>query len=109
MQSFFREIGYADELGSGFIKITKNSYLYSGKPPVFEDKEMFRVTIPLLRDEKLDERDLINLANGTLNGTLNLILNELKNNNNITQKELSSKNTNTFTNNKMNCSQGLKK
>ena len=84
MQSFFREIGYADELGSGFIKITKNSYLYSGKPPVFEDKEMFRVTIPLLRDEKLDERDLINLANGTLNGTLNLILNELKNNNNIT-------------------------
>ena len=42
---------------------------------------MFRVTIPLLRDEKLDERDLINLANGTLNGTLNLILNELKNNN----------------------------
>ena len=66
---------------------------------------MFRVTIPLLRDEKLDERDLINLANGTLN----LILNEFKNNNNITQKELSEKNTNTFTNNKMNCSQGLKK
>ncbi len=96
---FFREIGYADELGSGFIKITKNSYLYSGKPPIFEDKEMFRVTIPLLRDEKLDEKDLINLANGTLNGTLNdtlngtlnLILNELKNKNNITQKGLSEK------------------
>lgn len=88
---FFREIGYADELGSGFIKITKNSYLYSGKPPIFEDKEMFRVTIPLLRDEKLDEKDLINLANGTLNGTLNLILNELKNKNNITQQELSEK------------------
>lgn len=48
---FFRERGYADELGSGSIKITKNSYLYSGKPPIFEDKEMFRVTIPLLRDE----------------------------------------------------------
>ena len=96
---FFREIGYADELGSGFIRITKNSYLYSGKPPIFEDKEMFRVTIPLLRDEKLDEKDLINLANGTLNGTLNdtlndtlnFILNELKNKNNITQKELSEK------------------
>ena len=88
---FFREIGYADELGSGFIKITKNSYLYSGKPPIFEDKEMFRVIIPLLRDKKLDEKDLINLANGTLNGTLNLILNEIKNKNNITQKELSEK------------------
>ena len=52
---------------------------------------MFRVTIPLLRDEKMDEKDLINLANGTLNGTLNLILNELKNKNNITQRELSEK------------------
>ena len=76
-----------DKIGSGFIKITKNSYLYSGKPPVFEDKEMFRVTIPLLRDEKLDEKDLINLANGTLN----LILNEINNKNKITQKELSEK------------------
>ena len=53
----------------------------------FEDKEMFRVTIPLLRDERLDEKDLINLANdtlndtlnGTLNDTLKLILSELKN------------------------------
>lgn len=62
LAKFFREIGYADELGSGFIKITKNSYLYSGKPPIFEDKEMFRVTIPLLRDEKFEEHDLINLA-----------------------------------------------
>ena len=91
LAKFFREIGYADELGSGFIKITKNSYLYSGKPPVFEDKEMFRVTIPLLRNEKLDEKDLINLANGTLNGTLKLILSELENKNNITQKELAEK------------------
>jgi len=87
LAKFFREIGYADELGSAFIKITKNSYLYSGKSPIFEDKEMFRVAILLLRDEKLDEKDLINLANGTLN----LILNELKNKNNMTQKELSEK------------------
>ena len=65
--------------------------MYSGKPPVFEDKEMFRVTIPLLRNEKLDEKDLINLANGTLNGTLKLILSELENKNNITQKELAEK------------------
>lgn len=34
---FFREIGYTDELGSGFVKITKNSLLYSGKQPIFED------------------------------------------------------------------------
>ena len=86
---FFREIGYADELGSGFIKITKNSILYSGKPPIFEDKEMFRVTIPLLRDEKLEEKDLINLANGTLNGTLKIVFEKISNKNNITQKEIS--------------------
>lgn len=52
---------------------------------------MFRVTIPLLRDEKLDEKDLVNLANGTLNGTLNSILEMIKNKNNITQKEISEK------------------
>ena len=86
---FFREIGYADELGSGFIKITKNSILYSGKPPIFEDKEMLRVTIPLLRDEKLEEKDLINLANGTLNGTLKIVFEKISNKNNITQKEIS--------------------
>ena len=82
---FFREIGYADELGSGFIKITKNSILYSGKPPIFEDKEMLRVTIPLLRDEKLEEKDLINLANGTLK----IVFEKISNKNNITQKEIS--------------------
>lgn len=74
-------------MGSGFIKITKNSYLYSGKPPIFEDKEMFRVIIPLLRDEKLDEKDLINLANDTLNDTLNL----LKINPSIRQKDIAIK------------------
>lgn len=29
LAKFFREIGYTDELGSGFIKITENSYLYA--------------------------------------------------------------------------------
>ena len=48
---------------------------------------MFRVTIPLLRDEKLDERDLINLANDTLNDTLNLI----KINPNVRQKDMAKK------------------
>lgn len=50
---------------------------------------MFRVTIPLLRDETLDEKDLINLANGTLNGTLKIVYEKINNKNNITQKEIS--------------------
>lgn len=61
--------------------------MYSGKPPVFEDKEMFRVTIPLLRDEQLDENNLVNLANDTLNDTLKL----LKANPIFSQKDLSEK------------------
>ena len=46
-----------------------------------------RVTIPLLRDEKMDETDLINLANGTLNDILKII----KANPKITQKTLANK------------------
>ena len=57
----------------------------SGKPPIFEDKEMFKVTIPLLRNEKLEEKDLINLANGTLK----IVFEKISNKNNITQKEIS--------------------
>lgn len=45
---------------------------------------MFRVTIPLLRDENLDENDLINLANDTLNDTLKMLKEKPK----LKQKEL---------------------
>lgn len=104
LAKFFREIGYADELGSGVKRITKNSILYSGKLPIFEDNEMFRLTIPLLRDRQFEEHELINMAmdvvNGTINGTINdtigtinIVLEEIKKQNNITQKELA-KNTN---------------
>ncbi len=81
LANFFREIGYADELGSGVRRITENSILYSGKPPIIEDKEMFRITIPLKRDRRYDEVELKmlveqemsgeNLEDGSLNGSLN--------------------------------------
>ena len=45
---------------------------------------MFKVTIPFLRDENFDEKDLINLANNTLNDTLKLF----KEKPNLKQKEL---------------------
>ena len=99
LAKFFREIGYADELGSGVRRITKNSILYSGKLPVFEDKEMFRLTIPLLRDKKFEEHELINMSNsvidgtvnGTVNGTLNQIIEFIDKNSNITIKQLAQK------------------
>ncbi len=62
LAKFFREIGYADELGSGIKRITENSILYSGKPPIIEDNEMFRITIPLTREKKYSEVELKELV-----------------------------------------------
>lgn len=43
---FFKEIGLADELGSGIKKIAKYTKIYSGENPVFEDNEIFKVIVP---------------------------------------------------------------
>ncbi len=46
----FKEIGWAEELGSGMRNIKKYSAIYSGKPPLFEDGDIFRVVIALPRE-----------------------------------------------------------
>lgn len=43
----FREIGYADELGSGMRNSYKYSKLYSGADPEFIEGDVFRIIIPL--------------------------------------------------------------
>ena len=43
----FREIGLADELGSGMRNTYKYTRLYSGVDPLFEEKDIFRTIIPL--------------------------------------------------------------
>ena len=43
----FREIGLADELGSGMRNTYKYTRLYSGKDPIFEEGNIFRTIIPL--------------------------------------------------------------
>ena len=43
----FREIGLADELGSGMRNTYKYSKLYSGKTPEFIEGDMFRTIVPL--------------------------------------------------------------
>lgn len=103
LANFFREIGYADELGSGVRKITENSLKYSGKLPIFEDNETFTLTIPLLRDRKIEEDEIPMIDNsgtvsGTVNGTVNgilkltenqeKILKVIKDNPQITQKKI---------------------
>lgn len=49
--SFFKEIGLADELGSGIKKIAKYTKIYSGGIPKFKDDEIFTVEIPLVKTE----------------------------------------------------------
>ena len=43
----FREIGLADELGSGMRNTYKYTKLYSGVDPLFEERDIFRTIIPL--------------------------------------------------------------
>lgn len=43
----FREIGLADELGSGMRNTNKYTKLYSGSTPSFDEGDIFKITIPL--------------------------------------------------------------
>ena len=43
----FREIGLADELGSGMLNTYKYTQLYSGENPLFEEGDIFRTITPL--------------------------------------------------------------
>ena len=48
--AFFRNIGYADQLGSGVRNLFKYSKYYSGKEPQFVEGDVFKIVVPL--DEK---------------------------------------------------------
>ena len=45
--AFFRNIGYADQLGSGVRNLFKCSKYYSGAEPSFEEGDVFRIVVPL--------------------------------------------------------------
>lgn len=45
--SFFRNIGYADQLGSGVCNLFKYSKYYSGQEPEFVEGDVFRIIVPL--------------------------------------------------------------
>lgn len=56
----FREIGYADELGSGMKNTNKYTKLYSGGTPTFIEDNIFRINIPLenVADVKVGPNDI---------------------------------------------------
>lgn len=53
---FFRNIGYADKLGSGVRNLFKYSKFYSGKEPEFIEGDVFRIVVPL--DESLAKESM---------------------------------------------------
>ena len=80
--AFFKEIGLADELGSGIKKIVKYAKLYSNNEPIFKDDEIFIATISLNKG-KLKK---VRVSNENIR---NMILQLLQSSNNgKTRKEL---------------------
>lgn len=43
----FKEIGNADDLGSGVRNLSKYSQIYSGEKPVIVDGDVFKITVPI--------------------------------------------------------------
>ena len=100
--NFFRNIGFADELGSG----TRNLYhyvpFYSGKPPEMIDGDIFRQIIPLDDEysfdanmfkvqDKAQQIDLVNdPVNGLVNETQRRIIVAIRENGNLTYEQLAS-------------------
>lgn len=92
--SFLRNIGRADRLGSGVHKLFKYTKFYSGKDPVFEEGDVFRIVVPLddnysfdmgIGSDKTGTNDTIN---GTIGTDARRILDLIKQNPEITQKQM---------------------
>lgn len=65
--AFFRNIGYADQLGSGVRKLFKYSKYYSGKDPKFIEDDVFRIIVPLNDEYSFDYRTELSSEEATLN------------------------------------------
>ena len=74
----FKEIGLADELGSGIRKMTYFTKIYSGGMPEFEDGDVFKVKVPLEQDGLTSNDDENGTKVGTKVGTINVTITEQK-------------------------------
>lgn len=91
----FREIGYADELGSGMRNTNKYTKLYSGGTPSFIEGDVFRISIPIDNVANLKVGGSSTRSgtqngtqDGTQDGTQQLILELISKNSKITRKEM---------------------
>ena len=85
---FFKEIGLADELGSGIRNMVKYTKIYSGGVPEFKENDIFTTIIPLNATVNAPVNEPVN-ALVKLNNTQKLIIKLMRENNQITQIELS--------------------
>ena len=88
--AFFRNIGLADQLGSGVRNLFKYSKYYSGADPAFQEGDVFRIIVPLrdiaARDGSMEDYGTLS---GTLSGTLeDKIVHLLIQRPTMTQKEI---------------------
>ena len=79
---FFKEIGLADELGSGIKKIVKYTKIYSGGIPEFREDEVFSAKIPLVKTDDIGNEDISSQK------LKELILNFIKGSSGKTRKEI---------------------
>ena len=82
---FFKEIGLADELGSGVRNMVKYTKIYSGGVPILKEDDIFRTIIPLVNPANSYKNYTENYTE-KLNETQRKILELIKLNPNITQK-----------------------
>ncbi len=58
---FFKEIGLADELGSGFRNISKYATIYApNHPPKVSDRDLFRISLSYIPEDTPQDNTLIN-------------------------------------------------
>ena len=65
--SFFRNIGYADQLGSGVRNLFKYSKYYSGQNPEFVEGDVFKIIVPLDNEYSFDYGQAESESNETKN------------------------------------------
>ncbi len=85
---FFKEIGLADELGSGIRNMVKYTKIYSESIPEFKEDDIFTTIIPLVAQEP--PKNHPRTAQENLNEIQLKIIELIKENNKITQIEMAS-------------------
>ena len=86
----FREIGLADELGSGMRNTYKYTQLYSKEQPLFEEVNTFKTIIPLkkIATKRVGGENVAQDVAQDKNSLIEFIKKKVRNNDRVTRKEI---------------------